>query len=262
MVLYEPEELLPLVIQLTDKYTSKESTSVPYETAQILMEAVIYCLNENFDTETDSVSGKLPGAEDLYKRGCRILKEKVYEAKRIYEEIIRDFEDYGNWNYKETILKGIPAFFLKYDMQFQPQNHLLTLDYPLISGNPDTCGVDLILAYLKGIAIETRLLKCFDKYTVMRLLEREFHDYKELYMDNLCYPVLHTAAKCVITGKNVGELNLLPEDDHMINTFFEGDSTDQIKQKMEHLVSMITKEIEGGKQYFQKAAADIAHRQR
>ena len=35
-LLYEMEELVPLVAELSEKYTSKESTSVSYETARQL----------------------------------------------------------------------------------------------------------------------------------------------------------------------------------------------------------------------------------
>ncbi|MDE7059645.1 MAG: hypothetical protein K2P03_13260 [Lachnospiraceae bacterium] len=38
-------ELLPVVAWLTKKYTSGMSTSVTYEKAQELMEAVLYCIN-------------------------------------------------------------------------------------------------------------------------------------------------------------------------------------------------------------------------
>ena len=49
--LYEMEELVPIVASLSEKYTSKESTSVSYETARQLMEAVMYCINECASTK-------------------------------------------------------------------------------------------------------------------------------------------------------------------------------------------------------------------
>ena len=42
----EMEELLPVVAKLAERYTSKESSSVSYKTAEQLMEAVVYCINE------------------------------------------------------------------------------------------------------------------------------------------------------------------------------------------------------------------------
>ena len=48
---YEIEELIPIVIRLAEKYTSKESTSITYEAAAHLMEAVQYCIREYVQEE-------------------------------------------------------------------------------------------------------------------------------------------------------------------------------------------------------------------
>ena len=41
---YQREELVGLVVELTERYSGFDSTSVTYERAQQLMEAVCYCL--------------------------------------------------------------------------------------------------------------------------------------------------------------------------------------------------------------------------
>ena len=46
MMRYEMEELVPIVAKLAKRYTSGESTSITYEKAQQLMEAVLYSINE------------------------------------------------------------------------------------------------------------------------------------------------------------------------------------------------------------------------
>ena len=43
---YQMEELLPVASELAQKYAGYESTSITYEKAQSLMEAVLFCLNE------------------------------------------------------------------------------------------------------------------------------------------------------------------------------------------------------------------------
>lgn len=43
---YEMEELLPIVATLAEKYTGGESSSISYEKAGQLMEAVMYCIRE------------------------------------------------------------------------------------------------------------------------------------------------------------------------------------------------------------------------
>lgn len=125
--------------------------------------------------------------------------EKANRAKALYDAILQDFEDYGCMNYRDTILKGIPAFFLRYDPVFTPGDHLLTLDYPLLCGNPPLCGVDLILEYLNGIWTEIQFLNRFHPHTVRQLLGRISPSYMELYLDNLCGPMLLHLVGCVFS---------------------------------------------------------------
>ena len=43
---YEVEELVPLVGKLAEKYTAGDGTSISYERAEQLLEAVCYCIRE------------------------------------------------------------------------------------------------------------------------------------------------------------------------------------------------------------------------
>ena len=43
---YKMEELIPVVSRLAEKYTAFEDSSVTYEKAEQLMEAVLYCIRE------------------------------------------------------------------------------------------------------------------------------------------------------------------------------------------------------------------------
>ena len=46
---YPLEELIPLAAELASRYSGYEHTSVTYETAQRLMDAVLYCINEGIN---------------------------------------------------------------------------------------------------------------------------------------------------------------------------------------------------------------------
>ena len=128
----EIEELLPVVAKLAERYTSKESSSVSYKTAEQLMGAVVYCINEVAGKSAEyMLQGRRAGAASSYEAGYRIVLEKTGRAKEIYHHIIEGFDDYGCKNYRETIVSGMPAFFTWYDPVFQPQDHILTLDYPV-----------------------------------------------------------------------------------------------------------------------------------
>ncbi|MCD8170737.1 MAG: DUF6179 domain-containing protein [Clostridiales bacterium] len=197
---YQIEQLLPLAAELADRYTSKESSSVTYETAGALMEAVLYCMKECGNEGNAVISpGHMPGAREIYRRGAGLVMEKARRARVLYDAIIRDFEDYGCMNYRDTIQKGMPEFFLHYDPVFAPGRHILSLDYPLLCGNPPLCGVDLIFGYLKGIWTEMQFLNRFHPDAVRRILSQISPEYKELYLDNLCSPVLLHVVGCVLS---------------------------------------------------------------
>ncbi len=246
---YEMDELLPLVSKLADQYTSFSSTSLPYEKAQMLMEAVIYCIEEctGKDKEILMSGGKIPDAEMLYKRGYEIVKEKVYRAKKLYEQIIEDFEDYGCRNYRETIIGGMPSFFLYYDPRFCPQNHLLTLDYPAGIQEQGMTGADLIESYLFKIKMEKIFLQFFPRASVCGLLERITPDYGELYMDNICLEVLCCSVQCVAAGASLKNLCLNRKQEQKMYDFFKGDTLEQIKRKTGCIIEKMTEQMEDEK---------------
>ena len=62
---FEMEELVPLVAELAESYTSFDSTSITWEKAEQLMEAVLYCIHEleitksNAETSPELVSDRM-----------------------------------------------------------------------------------------------------------------------------------------------------------------------------------------------------------
>lgn len=165
-MVYKIEELLPVMAKLSDKYTSKDSASVSYETAQQLMEAILYCIQECGDENKDLLGGASVDCMTAYEQGYRFTMDKVMRAKEVYHRITSDFEDYGCRNYRETIIEGMPMFFTKYDVRFEPQNHILSLDYPALGIAPGKRGIDLIMDYLEEIEYEQHFLKYFKRKAV------------------------------------------------------------------------------------------------
>lgn len=170
---YEVEELMPVFQTLARRYTSNESSSVSYERAEVLMEAVAYCIREFFckedaplvtaeseqDENVNFLSSKtLPSAKEAYEEGLKKVREKTQKAKELFDLIFDHFSDYGLECLSDTVIKGMPAFFLYYDPWFEPQNHRLTLDYPVIGGIGERTGIDAIYYYLHCIEIEQSFL--------------------------------------------------------------------------------------------------------
>ena len=204
-------ELLPIVAKLAEKYTSKESSSITYERAEYLMEAVIYCINEYVDriagarsaeqsvlsfSATPSYDGensrdsrlvsteKLP-PEQAYEIGSRILMEKVKAAREKYNNMIGSFCAYGNENYYETVTKGIPGFFKWYDIRFAPQNSIITMDYPVLMRMEKYSGIDAIEKYIECIRLEQKFMGAFPEEYVTGVLTDYLPDYS-IHFFNIC----------------------------------------------------------------------------
>lgn len=240
---FEIGELLPIVSDLAQKYTSKESSSISYEKARMLMDSVIYCLDEcnKIPEEDKEYTEEEVNTRKLYEQGLQYVYKKVLKSKELYEEIIRDFHSYNCRCYYDTIINGIPNFFLWYDPVFKPQDHLLTLDYPTIKPLGNLCGVDAIYQYLFSIKIEWQFLNAFPDESIMELLHRMMPDYEELFLDNICSQVLRNAIACVIVEKPIGILKIEADDLKMIKSFFCTKSRESINSTIQMIIKQIVK---------------------
>lgn len=243
---YEMEELFPILEKLSKKYTSNESSSITYETAQVLMGAILFCINEYYQTEclaynskkkysgnvTETVEektsiknyGKVIDVQKAYQMGYEAVIEKVKAAYQIYEEILDLWDDYGCRSCSDTILKGMPQFFLKYDPQFNPQNHILTLDYCVLGKLDGFEGINLIYEYLICIKKEWTFLRLFESEKIRNLLLNGMQDYKTLFLGNIVEEVLIVAIGCIIAEKSIELLELDRNDIIKIKDFFEEDN--------------------------------------
>lgn len=242
-VRYEMQELLPVAAWLANRYTARESSSVSYDTARKLMGAAIYCIEE-WEEKTKmqyALEGASVESMYAYREGVKIVLDKVRRAREIYHRMIYRFEDYGCRNYRDTILKGMPAFFTRYDASFAPQNHILTLDYPVLGLNEGKSGVDLILEYLKEAEYEQMFLLNFNSGGIRQLLDLVCPDYEELYLDNLCGPVLMRALLCMTADRNPFELMLDEEDYEKTKTRLAGKSISDLEGRFCSLLTILEK---------------------
>ena len=190
---YSMEELIPIVGKLAQHFTSYASSSVTYERARQLMEAVIFCIaHADYGNSTDGKEGTklhMPGleAEEAYKLGYESVIRKVKKTKEKYNELILSFDYYGNENYGDTIEKALPGFFMYYDVKYAPVETIITMDYPIIGLDMTLEGIDMIEQYIDAIIQEQQYLKKFPReYVIAKLYkfhpryEKEFFNIKEI----------------------------------------------------------------------------------
>ncbi len=237
---YEMEELVPVVRKLAEKYTGHESTSVTYETAEQLMGAVLYCiakLQEKY-AGLPVLSERIP-AQKAYDIGAEYVKEKTEDALKRYNGMLSDFCHYENQCLYDTFVKGIPEFFKWYDIRFEPQNTILTLDYPVLRDISEYTGIDKIYAFMQCIALEQKFLKLFPADYVRNILSKNNSRWQES-IENICETVLIYVTGHLLAGKNLTEFQLEAADYSYIRALFRQTPSEDIRKRLEMLLKLFT----------------------
>ena len=239
---YQMEELLPIVSELAQKYAGYESTSITYEKAQLLMEAVLFCLNEYNSSATDSLVQRDISVKEQYSIGAKLLFEKVENIRKIFNEISFQFEDFGVKCLYDTVQKGIPQFLKWYDIKFCPQNTILTLDYPLLIDCSFLTGADAVYKYIRAIQTEQIFLRKFDKNYVMLVLEKYNSEYRDM-IENICSIVLTDIIGHIAIKKPLNDIDFLYEEYLQLSKIFAGKSISDIENVVKDLIKKIVSQF-------------------
>lgn len=232
---YEMDELLPIVSELAQKYAGYESTSITYEKAQSLMEAVLFCLSEYNNSYTNSLVQRDISVKEQYHIGAKLLLEKVENIRKIFNEISFQFEDFGVKCLYDTVQKGIPQFLKWYDIKFCPQNTIVTLDYPLLIDCSSLTGADAVYKYIRAIQTEQKFLGVFDRNYVMSILEKYNSEYRDM-MENICGIVLKNIIGHIAINKPFHATEFLDEEHLQLSKVFAGKSISDIENVVKELI--------------------------
>lgn len=174
---YTMDDLIPVVGRLTEEFTLKESSSVTYERARQLMKAVIYCIS-HFEAGNALTTNNNLSAMEAYNLGYIAVIEKVKETQKKYNELMKFFDHYENRNYRDTVEKALPGFFLYYDVKYAPMENIITMDYPVFGMDMNLEGIDMIRQYIDAIWDEQCYLMRFPREYIISELH-SFHPYYE-----------------------------------------------------------------------------------
>ena len=256
----EQEELLVLVTELTERYTSKESTSIPYEKARMLMDAILYCIEETerADRRKGSIVANTEGnLRNRYEKGYELVIEKVKRTKEFYNQFIPHFSSYGNQCYYDTIVKGLPQFFFRYDARFCPQDHLLTLDYPVLKPLEERCGIDRMEEYLFCVALEQSFLHPIGEASIIELLSYYEYEVSEAII-NVCSPILRYKIALKIIGGKLESLKLGEYGLKQLGSLAQKKTSGELLTLCrESLYDLIRKEYEGQEDLFRYLLLDL-----
>lgn len=253
---YQMEELLPVITWLARKYTGGESTSVTYEQARRLMEAVLYCIEEAGRGETQLTGGEKPSAFQMYEAGYRKVLMRTEKNREIYNTMILKFRSFGNENYRDTVEKGIPGFFRFYDARFAPQETILTMDYPVLDPVREETGIRAIEKYLEGICLEQKFLGKLPEAAVRRILTDFRRDYQKQF-ENLGRIVLRNILGRLLTG-NMAEHSGPEAACEKVRMILNGSDKASMEQLLAGILEkLIREEYEDDRQLFRYLSMDL-----
>ena len=249
---YKMEELVPVVAKLAEEYTGGESTSITYERAQQLMGAVVYCIGEaERDRALSLVEQGGRSVKEAYYLGLECVERKTREALALYNELMIHFCSYENECLNDTVVKGLPEFFKWYDCRYEPQNTILTLDYPILADNPERLGIDRIHDYVLCIQLEQRFLNRFSQKYIMEVLSGYNKDYRSM-IDNLCEVVLGNLIGHMLAGKDLSASDLNQEEYERLQEMIRQEELGALREKLKKVINeMVEKYYDGDKQLAQ-----------
>lgn len=242
-------DIISLLRERVEKFTIEDSSSVTKETAERILGSILYCIksDSNNTIKNSSLDKSLIKEENLdirtaFYNGLLIKKEKIKKAKILCENIKREFYFIDNCYYKDIIWKGMDAFFKNYDVEFNPQYNVLTLDYPLYIEIENLSGIDLIYEYLKRFYIEERFLKKFEIYVIEEVL-RGYNDNFNNLVINICKIILRNAIICKILNKNIYELDVKEIDFDRIKKYIENNTQEEMVRLIDEKLKLLLKEL-------------------
>lgn len=256
---YQREELVGLVVELTERYSGFDSTSVTYERAQQLMEAVCCCLQMHQQLESDLPTGTNITVREAYQRGYEAVCNQARQVRLLYEQLLPRFQSYGMLCLQDTIVKGIPAFLVHYDARYCPQDRLLTMDYPVLTDLRSLRGVQAVWAYLRCIDLEQRFLSKLGYDFVCDSLWA-YHSNYAVLIENICAIVLPGLLGYVLLEKPLHQRCFTKQDYRVLTNRYGAMEQSQLIEVVRSAVSRLTRWDGDVEQYLLQGAEDAAVR--
>ena len=230
------EELLKLLARQTRKYTSGDSSSVPVEIGQELMDSIFFCIGVGLQGKEymGQIDRRLLLDKDLASmldKGIAYIRASLEYGERLWNKICMSLPKVENRSMKDT-LKSIGTFWKNYDYRFFAHEIPCDIDYQLsIPVSEQKKGVLYVLAYLERLAVENHFLSYFEEGAMLPVLNRYCPDYEGLLI-NLYEPIATNAIGCALLQKDFKKLGMTSEEQQELVRMFENISGKAIENKL------------------------------
>jgi hypothetical protein len=248
-------QCLQLLTTETERYTSGASSSVKVETAQNILQSIIYTIGIYLKSLPDAdpcvTALKQRSLAELHRQGKLLIRGQLANARQLLEKVRDSQISIDNHAYNDTLQQGLPLFFTAYDVDFAAHETPGSIDYPLSSDRPDLVGSEYILNYLQTLLGENQFCKNFSESEINCLL-RSYHEHYQDLLINLYELVLTNLAGSVLAAKKPPQLNIEPLERLSLQQQLLNYSKDQLYLLLQKVSVQICREFHISDQLQQK----------
>ncbi len=235
-------EILELVTKEVDRYNNGESSSIPVEKAQELLQSISYLIGAYLKTATD-MNERLKHLNGgtmtvLFWRGVEVIEQLRKEAYNLLKLLQAEYRSYMSIAYHDTLFVGLEEAFHDYNTEFGAHEAGGSIDYPLMIELQDYLGMEYLYQYLKQISIEDSILQKFALVRINRILHY-YNPEAEQLLINLCELTIINALGCLLLHKDCRELSISRTELGELKYILGGKKEDDIEQILRETVEAL-----------------------
>lgn len=221
-------QLAALLEQQVYEYTLGDSSSVPIELAEALLQSVYYRIGLALKQRGGGALTLFP-LRQLFDEGRQIAEKRVKKARQALFVLQRTSVDGGSIAYHDTVFKALPAFFRNYDPRFLAHETPCDIDYQLCLPVEELCGIEYVEAYIVRLSVENNFCADFDAERFKKLLSGFCPGYREQLI-NLFGPVFQNAVGRALLGGEIETLDITEEERRLLLLRLEPLSDDRLAE--------------------------------
>ena len=192
-------------------FTEGKSSSVPVETAQLLLDSVTHTIGvylRSLPSPEDAASYLENGKFSVFRSFClglRMIENSYKAAKKRYIRLKKHIIKTPNEFYISTLSSGITAFFKNYSPSYASHITNITADYRPLLPTEDVSGMEFMKIYIDRLYTENAFLDIIGDEAVHRAM----YSYDTSYASqlfNLFETVLLSCLVPVSAGKSLNGL--------------------------------------------------------
>ena len=205
-------QLMIILSESIPEYTHFQSSSVKTETAQDILQSIIYSIDyyimkQPIDKSVLQIAEK--SIKELFDMGQAQLKLDIKLTKQLLEVLKESKLEVDLFTYNETIENDIEMFFDGYDEKFDGSNTSASIDYPLLFDDMSWTGLTYIKNYIESLIIENKFCRHFSILEINMIIAscgKKFSLNSNELLVNISELILNNAICLIIIGKRAEDL--------------------------------------------------------